>query len=130
MEGYRNNPPCNQTNNFLPKINYKFSKNLLLGGTDRLLYSIALQLVSGHNYLLEHESRIKGFPSQNCRLCSEPDSKEDTEHIMSQCNALAYVRFRTLAHPFPPKPWTYIPIWRVLSFLREAPIQFLPFCDT
>ena len=128
-DGFRRNPTCEQTKNWLPEINYSWSRKLLLGGKSRIEYSIALQFVSGHNYLLEHESRIRGYPSPICRLCQEPGSKEDTEHIMSICESLAYIRFQTLLHPFPPKPWDYIPVWRVLGFLRKAPIQFLPFCE-
>ena len=100
-----------------------------MGAKDRTTYCIALQLISGHDYLLDQESKIKGYPSPPCRLCNVADSKENAMHIMSECEALAYIRFQTLHHPFPPSPWDYIPVWKVLRFLREAPVQFLPFCE-
>ena len=128
--GFQSNPPCVATKNWLPNIDYNWSKKLLLGANSRSEYSTVIQIVSGHSYLLDHEARIRGYPSPPCRLCKDPNSKEDTMHLMSECEALAYTRFVTLHHPFPPPPWVYIPVWKVLCFLRKVPIQFLPYSDT
>ena len=87
---------------FFPDLNLSKSRKLLFGGNSRKGYSIILQMITNFNHLAYHETNIGHMHDWTCRYCRDPDSKESTYHLISQCDAFAYVRFKTLRHPYPP----------------------------
>ena len=66
--------------------------------------SIAIQYLSGHNFLLHHEKTItRGedrtkFLNSKCRLCNREE--ETTQHMIFHCDALAVKRADTLGKYF------------------------------
>ena len=83
-------------------------------------------MISGFNHLAYHEYRIGYLDDWGCRYCKAPNSKESTYHLITQCDTFAYTRFTTLKHPYPPPPYDYLSAGQLLSFLKEAFIQWLP----
>ena len=125
-----NNPPCRVGHLFFLEINLSRSRKLLFGGNSRKGYSIILQMISGFNHLAYHETIIGSMQDWTCRYCKVEGTQESSEHLVSECDAFAYKRFRILGHPFPPKPYGWLSPGKLLDFLREVPIQWLPEDET
>ena len=125
-KGWKHAPECLHAKMFFPNLDLGKSKKLLFGGNSRKGYSIILQMISGTNHLAYHNTKIGFMHDWTCRYCKAPDSKESTYHLITECDTFAYIRFRTLGHPYPPPPYDYLSAGKLLGFLREAPIQWLP----
>ena len=124
--GWKHNPECLHTKMFFPDLNLGKSRKLLFGGNSRKGYSIILQMITGTNHLAYHETKIGHMHDWTCRYCRKPSSKESSYHLLSECDTFAYVRFKTLQHPYPPPPYDYLSPGALLSFSREANIQWFP----
>ncbi len=73
-----------------------------LARLDRLTLSLALQAITGHNYLNYHHN-MGNSSEQICRFCGE--SREEFIHLACECPALARVRLDTVrGHQFNRKP--------------------------
>ena len=119
-------PECLHTKMFFPNLDLGKSKKLLFGGNSRKGYSIILQMISGTNHLAYHDTKIGHMHDWTCRYCKAPSSKESTYHLITECETFAYKLFITLCHPFPPPPYDYLSAGQLLSFCKEAFIQWLP----
>ena len=83
-------------------------------------------MITNFNHLAYHEHKIGRMQYWTCRYCQAPNSKESTYHLITECETFAYKRFTTLGHPFPPPPYDYLSAGQLLSFCKEAHIQWLP----
>ena len=83
-------------------------------------------MMTDFNHLAYHETKIGNMHDWTCRYCKAPSSKESTYHLITECETFAYKRFTILGHPFPPPPYDYLSPGKLLSFCKEASIQWLP----
>ena len=125
-----NNPPCRVGHLFFPEINLSRSRKLLFGGNSRKGYSIILQMISGCNHLAYHQVRIGTMDDKPCRYCRAEGSEETAEHLLSDCDAFFTLRHRTLEDHSPPKPFDHLSARQLLSFCKEALIEWLPADDS
>ena len=80
---------CRQTKHWFPGPDKSLSHSILK--MDRVTFSTAVQILTGHNYLRRHNSLTAPDEfNPACRLCLEEE--ETSLHIVSQCPALASVR--------------------------------------
>ena len=120
---FRREPGCSQTCNWFPNgPRPDFAFDII-----RLLCSQLTQFVTGHCFLNRQQALIDnsdcahliaGLPegervegeliipvsSALCRRCGKAEEKP--EHLMSDCEDLAALRLRIIAHPFPRPPYT------------------------
>ena len=82
----------------MPELHPELAKQLIKLSRNDL--SIAVQYLTGHNFLLHHEKKMcKGesrtkFLNSRCRLCNRKE--ETTQHMIFECDALAVKRADTL----------------------------------
>ena len=81
-----------QTKIFFPVINTK--QSMFLQNLSRKQLSHVVQVISGHNRLRYHESKINQNVDPLCRLCGEED--ETAFHLIGECPVL----FNKRAHHF------------------------------
>ena len=114
---------------WFPEINSKRSCELI-NNRPREDYSIIMQAITGFNHLGHHESNIdlSKNTSAICTICRKPGSDMTTEHLFTECDALALTRLRMFG--------THCPELKSLSsqqfcrFLLEANIAWLPVDNT
>jgi hypothetical protein len=91
----------------LPKLN-----------TDQLRWVVGL--FTGHCHLKGHLFKLELTDDPNCERCLEED--ESATHILCDCEAIAYLRFRHLGQFFMEPSDYYDPppshIYKVLHFIR------------
>ena len=116
---WANSLQCRQTKIWFPKINRNKSEYLLSKG--RLQLGLLVQIITGHNRLNYHESKISGI-DPTCRLCLEEE--ETSFHIVGECPALLSKRIDAFQSRFLENP----PEWKVSQlkkFLDRAGIDEL-----
>ena len=92
--------------------------------------SIAIQYLSGHNFLLHHEKKMvsgeerKHFLNSKCRLCNREE--ETTEHMIFNCDALATKRADTLGKYFLDPKKDKLDLNEVIHFLKSADLTSIP----
>ena len=92
--------------------------------------SIAIQYLSGHNFLLHHEKTItrgedrKKFLNSKCRLCNREE--ETTQHMIFHCDALAVKRADTLGKYFLDPKKDKLDIHNVIGFIKSADLTSHP----
>ena len=73
----------------VPTLDINLSKQIMK--LCRYNMSIAIQYLSGHNFLLHHEKKMtrgedrRRFLNSRCRLCNREE--ESTEHMIFRCDA-------------------------------------------
>ncbi len=111
---------CRQTKQWFPTVDISKSSSLLK--LDRTLLSQLVQLITGHNFLKRHEALVSKDEDNLCRLCEEEE--ESSYHIITECPALARVRFEILGTTslVDPSDWS---VNQVIRLLREASVDDL-----
>ena len=84
--------------------------------------SIAIQYLSGHNFLLHHEKTITR--GEDCRLCNSEE--ETTQHMIFHCDALAVKRADTLGKYFLDPKKDKLDIRNVIEFIKSADLTSHP----
>jgi ribonuclease HI len=94
---------CRQTKLFYPEIDLKKSQELIQLPRDQL--SRIIRITTGHNFMNRHKAIIDNSLTNKCRLCQQ--NKEDSEHIVAECEPLWRIRLEAFNHPFldSPIPW-------------------------
>ena len=124
---------CRQTRMFFPHLRPEFSFDLV--NTHREIYSMLVQLITGHNYAKRHQFIID---SSNglvhpvfdkhlalCSLCGEDE--ESSLHLLAECSALANLRLSIFGEHQLAPPFTNLKKSQLICFLRGAPIDALKF---
>jgi hypothetical protein len=76
-------------------------------------------LLTGHCHLKGHLFKMGLAESPTCKRCLEKD--ESATHILCDCEAIAYLRFRHLGHYFmEPGDYQDTPISKILHFIRSV----------
>jgi hypothetical protein len=76
-------------------------------------------LFTGHCHLEGHLFKLGLTDDPTCERCLEVD--ESATHILCDCKAIAYLRFRHLGQFFmEPSDYYDVPINRVLHFIRSV----------
>ena len=89
--------------------------------------SIAVQYITGHNFLSHHEKKMvsgearKSFTNSKCRLCNREE--ETTEHMLFNCDALAVTRADTLGTYFLNPTKDKLNLKKVISFIKAADLS-------
>jgi hypothetical protein len=79
-------------------------------------------LLTGHCHLKGHLFKMGLTESPTCEWCLEKD--ESATHILCDCEAIAYVRFRHLGQYFMgPGDYQDAPVSKILHFIRS--VEFL-----
>ena len=92
--------------------------------------SIAIQYLTGHNFLLHHEKKMvsgearRKFFNSKCRLCNREE--ESTEHMLFSCDALAIKRADTLGKYFLDPHKDPLKLDDVISFIKSADLTNHP----
>ena len=97
----------------------------LASGRSRYEYSILVHAITGHNHLAYHENKQNKEVSPMCTLCEEPDSIMSTQHLFTECPALALNRHMIFGHHSPSVPYQ-LSIPAAVRFLRETNVGWLP----
>ena len=119
---------CRQTRLFYPYLRPEKAWEML--NSTRKIYSLLVQLETGHNFMARHQhiidsnNGIEGT-SPVCRLC---DTDEETSaHILAQCTALTEIRLKYFGKENFSPPYVNLDKDAVVGFLREAPIEEMHF---
>jgi hypothetical protein len=92
------------------------AKGLILGPSARRW---VVELFTGHCHLEEHLFKLGLRDDPTCKRCLEKD--ESATHILSDCKAIAYLRFHYLSQSFmEPSDYYDAPINKVLHFIQSA----------
>jgi ribonuclease HI len=114
---------CRQTKQWFPEPNKKVSFQLIR--LDRRDFSTAVQLITGHNFMMRHQWKLGETSSPTCRLCEggDDDDEESTFHVVAECPALAAKRLKHFGTHCLQQPliWTH----KMTAFLREESIGLL-----
>ena len=124
IENLLDQPKCKPTKLWFPKLNTKLSYQLI-SGRSRYEYSVLLHALTGHNHLAYHEHKINNQISPICTICKDPDSKMTTEHLFTECEALASLRLQIFGVHNPETPFT-LTVDQITLFLRETNVGWLP----
>ncbi len=111
---------CRQTKQWFSTVNKSLSHSVLR--TNRRIYSMLVQLITGHNFMRRHSELMDKSVSKECRLCLEEE--ETSFHIVAECPVLARTRLMVFGTHVLNAPLTWSTP-QVLSFLREAHIEYL-----
>jgi hypothetical protein len=91
--------------------------DLLRLNRDQLRWIVGL--LTGHCHLKGHLSKMGLMNDPICKRCLEAD--ESATHVLCDCKALAYLRFRHLGQFFmEPGDFYDVPIGKVLHFIRSV----------
>jgi len=110
---------CRQTKQWLPELDPGLSKQIMRMNRKEL--SIAVQVITGHNFLRRHSALVARDPDEelkDCRLCLEDE--ETTHHIVAECPALALTRRQIFGSDYLTVPLKWSP--QLTMFLRGRPI--------
>ena len=115
-----------QTRMFYPYLRPKHSWEML--NQARPIYSVLVQLETGHNYMKRHEHIIaknNGIRGTDpiCSLCGE--GEESSAHILAECTALKYNRLKYFNCMWFQPPYVNLDMKSVINFLREANMEAL-----
>ena len=117
-----------QTRLFYPYLRPKHSWEVL--NQMRPIYSLLIQLETGHNYMARHQHIIAennkppNAPSMTdptCTLCGTDE--ETSAHILAQCKALEHLRVKHFKSRWLSPPYTGLEIKSVIGFLKEANME-------
>ena len=61
-----------------------------------------VRFISGHNFMRRHRAVIDLDRTEECRLCEEHGTKEDSEHMFYRCPALCVMRSECFSFHFLP----------------------------
>jgi hypothetical protein len=76
-------------------------------------------LLTGHCHLKGHIFKMRLTESLTCERCLEKD--ESATHILCDCEAIAYLRFRHLGHYFmEPGDYQDAPVSKILHFIQSV----------
>ena len=112
----------------VPEIDTALSGQLMK--MSRADLSIAIQYLTGHNFLLHHEKKMttgedrRKFLNSRCRLCNREE--ETTQHMIYNCDALAKKRAATLGAYFLDPKTDCLEIQDVIEFLKAADLTNHP----
>jgi hypothetical protein len=96
---------------------FRLCQDLLRPNRDQLRWVVGL--LTGHCHLKGHLSKLGLTADPNCERCLEDD--ESSIHILCDCEAVAYTRFRHLGQYFmEPSDYYDAPIDKVLHFIRSV----------
>jgi hypothetical protein len=91
------------------------TKDLLKLNRDQLRWVVGL--LTGHCHLKGHLFKLGLTDDATCERCLQED--ESATHILCDCEAIAYLRFRHLGQFFmEPSDFYDAPIFKVLHFIR------------
>ena len=122
-----------QTRMFFPYPRPRFAFQLI--NQKRDIYSMLVQLITGHNYAKRHQFLIntkKGLLDPDldinqsmCSLCGE--AQETSFHILAECSRLMPLRLQIFGtHTLTP-PFVSLKSHQLVAFLRGAPADALKF---
>ena len=108
---------CKQTKIWFPKVNEKLSKHLI--NLNKLSLGRVVQGITGHNFLMRHETLINPGKASACRLCQK--AEETFWHLIGECEALYTLRVNIFHDISPTLPKN--PEWKVHQIQRfvESP---------
>lgn len=112
---------CRQTKIWFPSPTNERAKDLLKLDRDKL--SVAVQFITGHNYLNYHMNKIDRSNESTCRLCRA--GEESAWHLYSTCDGLAPARWHvlhTLHDVQSPPSWS---AKQISHFLRDTTLAKL-----
>jgi len=87
---------CHQTKLWFSGPNKNLSEKIIRLPRNQI--SILIQLITGHNYLNYHQSKVDPLTDPICRSCLEDD--ESSEHIIARCPAFCRARNLILGNNF------------------------------
>jgi hypothetical protein len=106
-----------QAKGFLQGPSVKRTKELLRLNRNQLRWMTGL--LTGHCHLRGHLFKMGLTDSPICERCLEKE--ESATHILCDCEAIAYLRFRPLGHYFMgPGDYQDAPISQILHFIRSV----------
>ena len=109
---------CRQTKHWFPRPNPRTSYQLL-SGRSRYEYSILVHAITGHNHLSYHENKHNTEHSPMCTVCNIPGTSMTTQHLFTDCEALANKRLKIFGTHTINIPYD-ISIQNAVQFLREC----------
>ena len=122
-----------QTRMFFPYLRPKFSFQLI--NHHREIYSMLVQLITGHNYAKRHQffidvARGEADPildkdKKLCTLCGE--AEESSHHILAECSRLMPLRLQIFGTHVLTPPFVSLKSSQLVSFLRGIPLEALKF---
>ena len=115
---------CRQTKIFFEEID--LSKSKYIYSLNRGDLSQMVRFLTGHNHMRRHNHVIDNSVDPTCRLCE--DDKEDSEHIITECEALWQIRNEAFGHSFLDTPPAWTPS-ELLQFLRHPKVKNLETMD-
>ena len=127
-ERYKNQIKSSTMDKLVPELNPHLSAQLIKLSRNDL--SLAVQYLSGHNFLLHHEKKMRSgtdrqqFLNSKCRLCNREE--ETTQHMLFGCDALAVKRADTLGKYFIDSENDSLEIQDVIKFLKAADLTNKP----
>ena len=116
------------TRRLMPELNLNLATQIMK--LSRYDMSIAIQYLTGHNFLLHHEKKMvsgearRKFLNSKCRLCNREE--ELTEHMLFSCDALAVKRADTLGKYFLDPNKDQQKLDDVISFIKSADLSNHP----
>ena len=109
---------CRQTKQFFPYPDPKQSKTLITLARSQL--SVVLKLITGHNALAYHASKIDPEIDSTCSLCEE--DLETFHHFVTECPRLRIARINSAIDDFNSESWK---VESLLEFARTPAIETL-----
>ena len=128
IEDWSAEPTCRQTKHWFPYPRPDISFKILR--TQRRIYSVLVQIMTGHNYMQRHQHLIdttNGVEGDGptCLLCKQGEMT--SEHIIGQCEELIGIRIKHFTEIELKPPFINLSLAAVIGFLREVPIVALQF---
>jgi hypothetical protein len=106
-----------QAKGFIPGPSARKTKDLLKLNRDQLRWVVGL--FTGQYHLKGHLLKLRLTDDPTCLRCLE--EVESATHILCDCEAIAYLRFRHLGQFFmEPSDYYDAPVNRVLHFMRSV----------
>ena len=128
IEDWTAEPTCRQTKHWFPYPRPDISFKIL--NTQRRIYSVLVQIMTGHNYMQRHQHLIdttNGVEGDGpvCLLCKKGEMT--SEHIIGQCEELIGLRIKHFMEIELKPPFINLSLAAVIGFLREVQIVALQF---
>ena len=109
---------CRQTKQWFPTPNPLRSFQLM-SGRSRYEYSVLLHAITGHNHLAYHENKHDTQHSPMCTVCNVEGTLMTTQHLFTECEALARERLSVFGNHQLEVPYKFT-IPAAIRFLRET----------